>query len=57
MAFESLSEKLNAAFKKLRGDNKELFIIKGANHTDLYDDRAGVIPYGKMEKFFRDNLK
>lgn len=45
------------AFKKLRGDNKELFIIKGANHTDLYDDRAGVIPYGKMEKFFRDNLK
>ena len=45
------------AFKKLRGDNKELFIIKGANHTDLYDDRAGVIPYDKMEKFFRDNLK
>lgn len=45
------------AFKKLRGDNKELFIIKGANHTDLYDDRAGAIPYGKMEKFFRDNLK
>lgn len=45
------------AFKKLRGDNRELFIIKGANHTDLYDDRAGAIPYGKMEKFFRDNLK
>lgn len=45
------------AFKKLCGDNKELFIIKGANHTDLYDDRAGAIPYGKMEKFFRDNLK
>lgn len=45
------------AFKKLRGDSKELFIIKGANHTDLYDDRAGAIPYGKMEKFFRDNLK
>ncbi len=45
------------AFKKLRGDNKELFIIKGANHTDLYDDRAGAIPYGKMEKFFRAHLK
>ena len=45
------------AFKKLRGVNKELLIIKGANHTDLYDDRAGVIPYDKMEKFFRENLK
>lgn len=41
----------------LRGGDKELFIIKGANHTDLYDDRAGVIPYDKMEKFLRDNLK
>ena len=37
--------------------NKELFIIAGASHVDLYDDVAGVIPYDKMEAFFRDNLK
>lgn len=45
------------AFKKLRGANKELLIIPGASHVDLYDDRAGVIPYDKMEEFFRLNLK
>ncbi len=37
--------------------NKELYIIAGASHVDLYDDEAGVIPYDKMEQFFRDNLK
>ena len=37
--------------------NKELYIIPGAVHTALYDDRAGVIPYDKMEEFFRENLK
>ena len=37
--------------------NKELYIIPGAVHTDLYDDRAGLIPYDKMEAFFRENLK
>ncbi len=45
------------AFAKLKGDNKELLIIPGAVHTDLYDDKAGVIPYGKMEAFFKKNLK
>lgn len=44
------------AFKKLKGDNKELLIIPGANHVDLYDNRAGVIPYDRMERFFLDNL-
>ena len=37
--------------------NKELLIIPGAVHTDLYDDRAGVIPYDKIENFFKTNLK
>ncbi len=37
--------------------NKELMIIPGASHVDLYDDVAGVIPYDKIEQFFRDNLK
>lgn len=45
------------AFKKLKGNNKELLIIPGASHVDLYDDEAGVIPYDKIELFFRDNLK
>ena len=31
------------AFKKLKGDNKELLIIPGASHVDLYDNQANVI--------------
>jgi fermentation-respiration switch protein FrsA (DUF1100 family) len=45
------------AFAKLKGNNKELLIIPGAVHTDLYDDVAGVIPYDKIETFFKENLK
>ena len=45
------------AFAKLKGDNKELLTIPGAVHTDLYDDKAGVIPYDKMEAFFNKYLK
>ena len=44
------------AFKKLKGDNKELMIIPGANHVDLYD-RMDVIPFDKLETFFNDYLK
>lgn len=44
------------AFKKLKGANKELMIIPGASHTDLYDNLS-VIPFDKMEAFFRENLK
>lgn len=44
------------AFKKLTGNNKELLIIPGANHVDLYDNLE-VIPFDKIEKFLRDNLK
>ena len=39
------------AFAKLKGDNKELLTVKGAVHIDLYDDKAGVIPYDKIEEF------
>lgn len=45
------------AFKALKGDNKELTIIPGAVHTDLYDNKAGAIPYDRMEAFFDKNLK
>ena len=37
--------------------NKELLIIPGASHVDLYDDKAGVIPYDKIESFFNSILK
>ena len=43
------------AFKKLEGDNKELMIIPGAVHTDLYD-RTDVIPFDKMTEFFKKYL-
>ncbi len=45
------------AFKRLTGDNKELMIIPGASHVDLYDNEAGVIPYDKIESFFRQYLQ
>jgi uncharacterized protein len=35
---------------------KELLIIPGANHVDLYD-RVDVIPFDKIEGFFEKNLK
>ena len=44
------------AFQKLTGDNKELLIIPGAVHTDLYD-RKDIIPFDKMEAFFRRYLR
>lgn len=45
------------AFKKLKGDNKEFLIIPGASHVDLYDNQANVIPFDKIESFFREYLK
>ena len=44
------------AYGKLTGDNKELLIIPGANHTDLYD-QTDIIPFGKLKAFFEEYLK
>lgn len=44
------------AFAKLTGDNKELLMIPGAVHTDLYD-RVDIIPFDKLESFFLTYLK
>jgi len=44
------------AFAKLAGDNKELLIIPGAVHTDLYD-QVDIIPFDKLESFFGTYLK
>ena len=41
------------AYKLLKGDNKELIIIPGASHTDLYD-QMDVIPFDKLETFFKN---
>ena len=43
-------------FPKLKGDNKELLLIPNAVHTDLYD-QLDIIPFDKMESFFRSYLK
>lgn len=44
------------AFKKLKGENKQLMIIPNAVHTDLYDN-FDFIPFDKIEEFYRTNLK
>ena len=44
------------AFKKLTGDNKQLLIIPGASHVDLYDNLSK-IPFDKIEAFYKENLK
>ena len=39
-------------------DNKELMIIPGMVHTDLYDGGGkNAIPFDKIENFYRENLK
>ena len=44
------------AYSKLTGDNKELLIIPGANHTDLYD-QMNIIPFEKLNAFFTAYLR
>lgn len=41
------------AYELLEGDNKELMIIPGASHTDLYD-QMDIIPFDKLESFFNE---
>lgn len=38
-------------YKKLKGENKELFIVKDASHTDLFDKK---VPFEKIENFLRN---
>lgn len=44
------------AYSKLEGDNKELLVVHGANHTDLYD-RLDIIPFDRIAEFYHKNLK
>lgn len=41
---------------RLAAEPKELYIVPGAGHVDLYD-RVGLIPFGKLESFFKEYLK
>ena len=41
------------AYELLQGDNKELMLIPGATHTDLYD-QMDKIPFDKLESFFME---
>ncbi|MGE0076713.1 MAG: alpha/beta hydrolase [Bacteroidales bacterium] len=41
---------------KAANEPKELMIIPGAVHTDLYD-KTDIIPFNKLEMFFKENLK
>jgi len=41
---------------KLAAQPKELYIVPGAGHVDLYD-RVNLIPFDKLEFFFKENLK
>lgn len=46
-----------SAFKAVGSKEKELVIVPGANHVDLYDNVAGKIPFAKFEQFFKSNLR
>jgi fermentation-respiration switch protein FrsA (DUF1100 family) len=41
---------------KLAAEPKELFIVPGVGHVDLYD-RVNLIPWDKLQSFFSENLK
>ena len=43
-------------YKKLKGGNKELLIVPGAVHTDLYDN-LDRIPFDRIEAFYREYLR
>lgn len=54
-AFERMTGKQVEGTSAVEG-NKELLIIPEATHVDLYDDKANMIPFDKIETFFRENL-
>lgn len=43
------------AFKRA-AEPKELFVVPGAGHVDLYD-RVNLIPFAKLTEFFQSNLQ
>lgn len=57
-AFDNMTGTKHEKGKSTQVGNKELLIIPGATHCDLYDGGEGhYIPFDKLEAFFRANLK
>ena len=53
---EAHSREFSEEAYRLAGQPKELYIVSGAGHVDLYD-RTDLIPFDKLSAFFRTNLK
>ncbi|MNG79490.1 fermentation/respiration switch protein [Serratia plymuthica] len=53
---EAHSREFSEDAYKRAGEPKELFIVPGAGHVDLYD-RVDLIPFNKLTEFFKTNLK
>lgn len=53
---EAHSREFSEDAYKRAGQPKELFVVPGAGHVDLYD-RVNLIPFGKLTEFFKANLK
>jgi hypothetical protein len=53
---EAHSREFSEEAYRLAGEPKELFIVPGAGHVDLYD-RVNLIPWDKLRSFFDANLK
>ena len=54
-AFENMTGTKRSGWETISG-NKELLIIPGASHIDLYDN-VNCIPFDRLEDFFKTNLK
>ena len=55
-AFDKMTGNKHEKGKNAIVGNKELMIIPGASHIDLYDNLEK-IPFDKIQKFFNDSLK
>ena len=53
---EAHSREFSEEAYRRAAEPKELLIVEGAGHVDLYD-RTGLIPFDRLERFFRENLK
>lgn len=53
---EAHSKEFSKTAYRLASEPKELYLVEGAGHVDLYD-RVDVIPFAKLETFFKENLK
>jgi fermentation-respiration switch protein FrsA (DUF1100 family) len=53
---EAHSREFSEQAYRLAGEPKQLIIVPGAGHVDLYD-RVNLIPFDKLTAFFQANLK